>query len=296
MNTVKSMLRAVRRRWRDEPELRAASARADAFLVSYPKSGRTWLRYLLSCYLADLAELGFRPDLTSTFRVLPNFDRDPVRGIGGFVGNDGRARLPLILVSHLPYNARLFRDRPVVFLVRDPRDVMVSAYYHATRHKNVFSGDVARFLDDSTYGLPAFVRYLNGWGDGLVGRSHLVVSYEAMLAESETTVGAILSFLGIEVRAALLRAAIAAASFDRMRDVEREQGIPGHDYDRSDDQSLRMRSGKAKAFAELLSAAQADAILARCRSDLTPRAKRLLAATDIDLATASNHPPELIVA
>ncbi|WP_150291993.1 sulfotransferase domain-containing protein [Sphingobium estronivorans] len=283
MMSLKGFARAMRRRLRDEPHLRLAAARADAFLVSYPKSGRTWLRYLLSCYLAESAQLGFEPDLTSTFRVLPNFDRDPVRGIDAFVGRSSDAALPLILVSHLPYRERLFLDRPVLFLVRDPRDVIVSAYFHATRHKKTFAGDIAAFLNEPKYGLAALTGYLNGWADGLAGRPHHLISYEHMLAQPAPTVAGILSFLGVEPEGDLVARAVAAAQFDRMRDKERDGGIPGHDYDRNDDQSLRMRSGKAGTFGELLNADQADLVLERCRAELSPRALRLLAATGVDL-------------
>ncbi|UZW54536.1 sulfotransferase domain-containing protein [Sphingobium sp. JS3065] len=283
MMSLKGFARAMRRRLRDEPHLRLAAARADAFLVSYPKSGRTWLRYLLSCYFAESAGLGFEPDLTSTFRVLPNFDRDPVRGIDAFVGRTRDAGMPLILVSHLPYRERLFLDRPVLFLVRDPRDVIVSAYFHATRHKKSFSGDMAAFLDEPKYGMAALTGYLNGWAAGLEGRPHHLISYEHMLGEPMPTVAAILAFLGVEPRPAILARAVAAAQFDRMRDKERDGGIPGHDYDRNDDQSLRMRSGKAGGFAEWLSPGQADLVLERCRTDLSPRALSLLAATGVDL-------------
>lgn len=279
---LKRMLRTLRQRVRDEPQLRDAARRADAFLVSYPKSGRTWLRFLLSCYLAELGKLGFTPDLTTTFRVLPNFDRDPVRGVGAFAAQG--TGMPLIPVSHLPYRPRLFLDRPVVFLVRDPRDVMVSAYFHATRHKQTFSGTIATFLDDHEYGTPALIRFLNGWADGLANGRHLIVSYERMLAESEFVVSAILSFLDVEIRHDILGRAIAAAQFDQMRDLEREQGIPGHAYDRADPQSLRMRSGKSKAFAEWLSDEQARGVLDRCRDELTPRAQALLTVTGIDVA------------
>lgn len=292
--SLRSIIRSVRRRWRDEPHLRSAAAGADSFLVSYPKSGRTWLRFLLSCYFADLAQLGFEPDLTTTFRVLPNFDRDPVRGIGAFVHNAGGDRLPLVLVSHLTYNPRLFLDRPVIFLVRDPRDVIVSAYFHATRHKKVFSGDIGAFLDDPTYGLPALFRFLNGWAEGLRGRRHILVSYERMQAEPEATVGGILSFLKMENHGDLLCKAIAAAQFDRMRDKERDQGIPGHDYDRSDTLSLRMRSGKTGGFAEWLAPAQAALILARCRRELTPRARAMLTATGVDLAGMTSIHSDLV--
>ena len=109
---IRNLVRSLRRRWRDEPHLSVAAGRADAFLISYPKSGRTWLRYLLSCYFAEVAELGFQPDLETMFRVLPNFDLDPIRGIGAFAGDVHRDNLPLVLVSHLPYKPRLFRDRP----------------------------------------------------------------------------------------------------------------------------------------------------------------------------------------
>ncbi|MFB9050919.1 sulfotransferase domain-containing protein [Sphingobium indicum] len=284
MMSLKGVARAMRRRLRDEPPLRLAAARADAFLVSYPKSGRTWLRYLLSCYFAESAKLGFEPDLTSTFRILPNFDRDPVRGIDAFIGRTGEAGLPLILVSHLPYRERLFLDRPVLFLVRDPRDVIVSAYFHATRHKKSFSGDMAAFLDEPKYGMAALIAYLNGWAAGLAGRPHHLISYEHMLAEPMPAVAGILAFLGVEPQPEMLARAVAAAQFDRMRDKERDGGIPGHDYDRNDDQSLRMRSGKAGAFGEWLRPDQADLVLERCRSDLSPRALALLAATGVDLA------------
>lgn len=284
MMSIKGFARAMRRRLRDEPHLRLAASRADAFLVSYPKSGRTWLRYLLSCYFAESAGLGFEPDLTTTFRVLPNFDRDPVRGIDSFAGRGGQAPMPFILVSHLPYRERLFLDRPVLFLVRDPRDVIVSAYFHATRHKKSFAGDMAAFLDEPKYGLAALTGYLNGWAEGLSGRLHHLISYEHLLAEPMPTVAGILSFLGVAPQPDILARAVAAAQFDRMRDKERDGGIPGHDYDRNDDQSLRMRSGKAGTFGEWLSPDQADLVLERCRAELSPCAHHLLAATGVDLA------------
>src|SRR3546814_9338715 len=70
-----ALLRDVRQR-AEAKHLRAVASRCDAFLTSYPKCGRTWLRYLLSHYLAETVGLGFQPDLVSTFRILPNFDCD----------------------------------------------------------------------------------------------------------------------------------------------------------------------------------------------------------------------------
>lgn len=294
MNAIKGLIRNFRRRWRDERYLRSAAIHADSFLVSYPKSGRTWLRYLLSCYFAETAHLGFEPDLTSTFSVLPNFDRDPVRGIAAFVGR--RRHLPLVLVSHLAFDKKLFQSRPIIFLVRDPRDVFVSAYFHATRHKHSFSGGIDTFMDDPTYGMPALINFLNGWAEGLAARRHIVLSYERMLSAPETEIGKLLNFLGMKSEPVALGKAIAKASFDRMQAKEREQGIPGHDYDRTDDQSMRMRSGKAKAFSETLSPDQSRQVVERCRKGLTPLAQALLAHADFDIRPSAPHKLELAVA
>src|SRR3546814_9554025 len=52
------------------------------------------------------------------------------------------------------------------------------------------------------------------------------------------------------------------------------QGIPGHEYDRSDVLSLRMRSGKAGSFPELLGQQEAEWVIARCNEGLSTTAWR----------------------
>src|SRR3546814_11494239 len=86
----------------------------------------------------------------------------------------------------------------------------------------------------------------------LLRTQHLILSYEGMLSQTEKSVAEILNFIGLAINISALRNAIAAAQFDRMQEQERAQGIPGHEYDRSDVLSLRMRSGKAGSFPELL--------------------------------------------
>src|SRR3546814_4695912 len=60
-----------------------------------------------------------------------------------------------------------------------------------------------------------------------------------------------------------------------MREQERAQGIPGHEYDRSDVLSLRMRSGKAGSFPELLGPQEAEWVIARCNEGLSTTAWRM---------------------
>jgi alcohol sulfotransferase len=280
---MKKLPLRIWRRARNRARLLVAAGRADSFLASYPKSGRTWFRYILSNYLDLAGGLGVGVDLHSMFAVVPNFDFDPVRGVPAFRFADRRPDVPLVLVSHHAYRRLLFRGQPVMFMVRDPRDVMVSAYFHATRHKHRFAGDMGAFLRDPKQGLPALMGYLNAWAEGLPRHRHLVLSYERLSADPEAATAEALSFLGCPVEAGALHRAVEASRFEAMREREIEGGIPAHDYDRGDDESLRMRRGKVRGFADYLQAGDVALIEADCTAGLTPAAKALLTPTGFHL-------------
>jgi hypothetical protein len=88
---VSRILRWTKRQWLLMPAL----ARADAFIASYPKSGRTWLRFILADYLSDRFDLGLRVDLQTMFGVLPNDDLSAERGLPAF-GFGDRPGMPLV--------------------------------------------------------------------------------------------------------------------------------------------------------------------------------------------------------
>lgn len=274
---ITELLRISRRlamRRSDAEFLRNAMTEVDCVLASFPKSGRTWLRFALSCYFDHAARLEVRPDLASTFRILPNLDRDPLRGLPGFAFLDF-PKVPLIAVTHRPFERTLFQDRPIIFLTRDPRDVMVSAYFHATRHKNRFHGTIHDFMLDRYQGMPALLSYLNGWAEGLATNSHYLVSYEALSADLGEALRAIVAFLNLDCDQAAIKHAVERSDFQAMRAIEQRDGIPGHDYDRSDGESLRMRKGKAGGFRDYLTAAEIREIEAFWMSEASAQTRAM---------------------
>lgn len=275
-----------RRIWRkstNQLRLRARSSTADAFLASYPKSGRTWFRFILSNYFDRAHELGAQVTLHSMFSVVPNYALDDGRGMGAFRFGVNRPQLPLVLVSHFPYRRFLFHGKPVIFMVRDPRDVMVSAYFHATKHKHRFEGDMSAFLGDPEQGVADLVRYLNGWAEGLKRHAHIVLSYEQLLADTERCSADVLRFLNCSIDNTALAEAIAASRFEAMRDREKSEGIPDHDYNRDDDESLRMRRGKAGGFTDYLTPEQVLFIESALAAKLSSEAKAMVRETGLDL-------------
>jgi hypothetical protein len=277
MNKVWDLPRIAWKRTANVAGMARYSDRIDALLASYPKSGRTWFRFILSSYLAAAFGLEPKPDLYSMFTVMPNFDMDPERGLPAFAFERHQPAPPRIAVSHLPYSRVRFRTYPAVFMVRDPRDVMVSSYFHATRHKHRFSGDINGFLRDPKHGILSLTDYLNGWSDGLQERKHIVVSYEDLSRDPQGETARVLALLNLEIKPQMLAEAVEAARFQNMQALELTKGLPGHDYDRRDGESLRMRRGKAGGFADYLTPEQIRFVETACDRALTPKAKALLA-------------------
>jgi alcohol sulfotransferase len=156
---------------------------------------------------------------------------------------------------------------------------MVSAYFHTTRHKHSFSGSFDDFIKDPKKGLPALIDYLNNWARALPRHEHFVLTYETLSADTFAATAAALQFLGIEVDEPSLREAVEKSRFDSMKAQEKREGLPSHDYDRSDDEALRMRRGKAGGFRDYLTADQVAELDRWLDAELVPAARALVERT-----------------
>src|SRR5438132_14035201 len=86
----------------------------DVFIVSYPRSGNTWIRFLLANLLA--------PHETITFRNIEDYVPDIHKSASALAGWQGHRYLK----SHHPYYDSYPR---FIYIYRDGRDALVS-YYH----------------------------------------------------------------------------------------------------------------------------------------------------------------------
>jgi hypothetical protein len=262
--------------------LAAAFARVDGFIVSYIKSGRTWFRFILANYFNEIFDLGLQVDFHSIFAIIPNYLLNSRQGWGTYRFAN-RPQVPFLVVSHLPYRRLLFGSRDILFVLRDPRDVMVSAYFHKTRHAQLFNGGIEAFLHDPEHGVLDYIRYFNGWAEACDHHRHFVVAYERLSADTISLLKDVLAFLNVEIDDGALTRAISASSFEAMRAIELRSGHPVHRYDPSNAESLRVRRGKIGGFQDYLDDRQIAYIGQTCASKLTPAAKRLIANAGIAL-------------
>ncbi|MFE4105687.1 sulfotransferase domain-containing protein [Almyronema epifaneia] len=186
-------------------------------MVSYPKSGNTWLRFLV-------ANLKSQADVDVSFANIESLVPDIYRN-----SNQQLLSLPQprILKSHECYQARYPR---VIYIVRDPRDVAISYYHHLVKARKLEQSDmIEAWLPDFIAGKfhPQFgtwATHVESWRKGTLGASNfLLVKYEDLLENPVEVLGEVARFLSIPPEQARLEKAIELSRADRMRQLEIEE-------------------------------------------------------------------------
>ena len=202
----------------------------DVFLIGHPKSGNTWLAYLLAIALFEQR----RQEIT-------------LKNVGDFVPFVHGQDLRIAEYDYLP-DPRVFRNEcpiypefypKIIYLMRDPRAVLVS-FYHMYRV----------MLNDTTMPLQTFVEsYLategcfKSWNVGLArwdqqvlewtGRAKsdpriCVVKYEDLVADRKSVLRRILGFIRASCSKENLDHAVARGEFQLMQEMEREHGAEAY--------------------------------------------------------------------
>lgn len=228
------------------------------WLASYPKSGNTWTRILLSNLLNNDGDAwDERIDLAGSISSnRPRFD-----DITGLPSSDltddeidllrpdlyrviaGEAEQTLFVKVHDAFRVNAQDEaifpadvsRGVIYLVRDPRDVAISYSYHLG-HEN-FSEVVENMCDANRSlagsGKAQLRQHMGSWSDHFYSWIHqeevpvLVVRYEDMLADTCAELKRMASFLNLEDADddARIADAVQRARFDKLKMKEATDGF-----------------------------------------------------------------------
>jgi hypothetical protein len=252
-------------RWLRGREEYCKLQRADWVLMSWGKSGRTWLRVMLS--RAYQLKGGLPSDELLDF---DNFrQRDPA--------------LPAVFFTHNNYlrdytghwkSKAHFKGTRVVLLVRDPRDVAVSQFFqwkYRMRPNKKFINDYPAhnadigpwdFVCDRDAGVPRIVEYFNDWAEAIPELVDvLVVRYEDMRADPAGVLRSIFAFTGDTISDRQIEEAVEFAAYDNMKKMEQEQHFKGAGArvkpgDKGNPQSFKVRKAKVGGYRDYFTDAQ----------------------------------------
>jgi hypothetical protein len=194
----------------------AGVSEKDIFLASFPKSGNTWLRYLLAYAVFPSEEISHQT--LSAF--LPSIYDEPFK--------INHLAPPRFIKTHEAF----FSLYPkTIYICRDYRDVVVSSFHYLT-NKNLFHQSISDFIrSEKLNAFGAWSWHVSSaleWKEKYPEQIHFV-KYENLLASPENELKAILDFCGI-TSSKPLSEIIRLASFENLRKNEETASKQGEAY------------------------------------------------------------------
>ena len=266
-------------RWLRGHEDARKLALADCVIVSFGKSGRTWLRVMLSRVFQVRHGLAQRHLIA--FDNLHN--RVPA--------------IPLIFFTHdnylkdytkRPNSKQPYYGKKVILMVRDPADVAVSQYFQwkfrMTDRKKTINDYPPAGAEVSTFdfvmmpscGLPKIIEFMNGWARELPSiRDLMVIRYEDLRANPKEMLRRVLEFIGTPASEEELQQAVEFASVENMRALEQKRvfWLSGRRMlakDRSNPNTYKVRRAKVGGYRDDFTPEQLASIDAMVANSLLP--------------------------
>jgi hypothetical protein len=189
----------------------------DTFLVSYPRSGNTWTRFLI----ANLVHPDKPVSFTNIEQLIPDTSSQSNRALK-------RTPRPRIIKTHQYFDHRYPRT---IYIVRDPRDVALSYYDFQRKYRQIEDGyPLDRYVDDFVCGRLISADW-GTWAENVASwiytrgnrKEFLLLRYEDMIKDTAAELLRIAAFLGIEPDPQRLQGAVERSSADRMRELEKSE-------------------------------------------------------------------------
>jgi hypothetical protein len=152
---------------------------------------------------------------------------------------------------------RLRREKKIILLVRDPRDVIVSLYFQLSKRQQRFSGEMGEMLRHPKFGIASVIDIMNHWIKEWWGTPKFkLIRYEDCRRDPHKEFSALLEFIEQKpVDRRLVAESLEFASFDNMKKMEKSKKVeskslrPSND---SDPESFKVRRGKVGGYKDYL--------------------------------------------
>jgi len=240
---------------------------SDFYVVSYPRSGRTWTKTMLYKVLQETYGLKRRNldlyKITLGTRAPNIVFEHPQCSDYPIDENFDRLSIP-----------KKFNKMKMVLILRNPHDLVVSNYFEYTTRKKRWQGDMSTFIR-KRFGTERIIEFINLWYPFCVSRNDkaLIIYYEEMKQNPARELKQICRFFDIPASDEIIKSAVEFGSVDNMRKLEQE------DYFKNDKirpantqnkESYKVRKAKVVGFRNYLNKSDIEYIDGLIKLKLNP--------------------------
>ncbi|MBF0450066.1 MAG: sulfotransferase domain-containing protein [Candidatus Magnetomorum sp.] len=226
----------------------------DIFIVTYPRSGTTWMQMILYQLTTD-----GNMDFPHISQVSPWFDRLILYNI--MDGSDlEKLPSPRIFKSHLSYKNIPKGSCKYIYVARDGEDVAVSYFYFYTSHLN-FKGTFSEFFDKyfmrGKVQFGSWFTHVADWQQHENDSNVLFLRYEDLINDLKGTLQKIINFCEFKVAEERFPEILEKCSYPFMKKYENKfDHISGMIWEKGYKQNSFIRKGQTGSGKEYLTSQQ----------------------------------------
>ena len=205
--------------FRKKKYLAEDSKYSDIYLNSFPKSGNTWLSFLISNVSILINKENIKVNFFNLHQFIPDIHAHKKLG-------DTLLKFPAnrIIKSHSSLN---YNYKFVIYLIRNPINVMVSYFYF---QKNFFGEtmDLSEFIRSKKFGIHNWTKHVESWLRHPPDISFYPVKYENLKNNPNNELSDLYKQLGYSVPDEVIERAVELSSFEQMKKLEEEYNLKNH--------------------------------------------------------------------
>ena len=256
----------------------------DTFIISFPKSGRTWLNLMLGKFFEQHVGLN-------------NLDTNILFNLKLF--NDFYPeKVPLITFSHdnnvffyspphkIKSNINKYKNSKVIFLSRNPIDVLVSSYFEKTKRielgqrKNSFwkpfKGTISDYIYEKNGGIDTIIAFYNMWEKhkDILKDNIIFINYESLQINTADELNKIVKFIGLKnIEQKHIETAVNFTKFENMQKIEKNSDIKTNKLkpvNKNDVDTFKTRRGKINGYIDYFSEEEINYLISKINKNLSP--------------------------
>ena len=231
-------------------------------ITSYPKSGNTWLRFILFNILFNIDDKKFSSK--DIEKLVPDFHKI-IKDNSKLILDENLINKKIFIKTHYDYvKVKSLNIDKVILILRNPLDVLASIInYYDIKKENLdfvveeFSRHHNLAIFKTKYNFPSYSEHIKSWTDS--GKDLLIIKYSELIDNFDLTVKDLSKFINENIDEKKIKLIKEKTNFNNLLNLEkfeRKNKIQGFFTKSISTQNNFMNKGKNRNYENLFNQSQ----------------------------------------